>query len=83
MKIKLKKGLNLSIAGALADNAEIVGSQSSAFAVCPDDFPGLLAKTAVKEGDAVAAGSALLFDKQNPEVKVVSPVAGQIGRAHV
>ena len=32
MKIKLKKGLNLSIAGALADNAEIVGSQSSAFA---------------------------------------------------
>ncbi len=78
MKIKLKKGLNLSIAGALADNAEIVGSQSSAFAVCPDDFPGLLAKTAVKEGDAVAAGSALLFDKQNPEVKVVSPLAGRV-----
>lgn len=78
MKIKLRKGLNLSIAGALADDAEVVATQSSTFAIFPDDFPGFVAKPAVKEGDIVAAGSALLFDKTNPSVKVVSPVAGRV-----
>ncbi len=77
MKIKLKKGLDLKIAGKVEDTA--VGNVSaSLFAVCPDDFPGFKPKVDVKEGDAVIAGAPLMHDKNNPEVKLVSPVAGTI-----
>lgn len=47
-------------------------------AVCPDDFPGFQAKVLVKPGDTVSVGQAVMFDKNHPEVKLVSPVNGKV-----
>jgi len=78
MKIKLKKGLRLNIAGALPANAVETVVESKVFAVYPDDFPGFVPKVDVKEGDEVACGTAVMHDKNHPEVKLVSPVAGKV-----
>ncbi len=78
MKLKLKKGLKLAIAGALPIGTEAIKADVSLFAVTPDDFPGFVPKVCVRDGDEVAAGSALLFDKNHPEVKLVSPVTGRV-----
>ncbi|MDO4319437.1 MAG: Na(+)-translocating NADH-quinone reductase subunit A [Bacteroidales bacterium] len=78
MKIKLNKGLDLRIAGATTDTKPVRTVTPGLAAVMPDDFTGLMPKAAVHEGDEVAVGDALLFDKAHPEIKVVSPVAGHV-----
>ena len=77
MNLKLKKGLNLRIAGAVADPTprEV---KSEICAIVPDDFPGFIPKLDVKEGQAVKVGDALLHDKNNPDVCLVSPVSGTV-----
>lgn len=77
MKIKLKKGLDLKIAGAVS-NFTPIDISSNFYAVYPDDFPGFKPKVDVKEGDRVIAGAPLMHDKNNPDVKLVSPVAGTV-----
>ena len=75
--IKIKKGLDLNLEGAIAGTAmESVACKS--FAVVPDDFTGVVPRLEVKEGDNVAAGDVLYHDKVYPEVKVTSPVAGRV-----
>lgn len=78
MELKFKKGLNLHIAGAIENGAQTVELKPSVCAVVPDDFPGFRPKPAVKEGDEVACGSPLLFDKSHPDLKIVSPIAGKV-----
>ncbi|MDE5594001.1 MAG: Na(+)-translocating NADH-quinone reductase subunit A [Muribaculaceae bacterium] len=77
MKLKLKKGLDLKIAGKITDMVPR-HTDVRIFAVAPDDFPGLKPKVDVKEGDAVIAGSPLMHDKHHEEVKLVAPVSGTI-----
>ncbi len=77
MKIKLKKGLDLKIAGGI-DNAAVSDISASLFAVNPDDFPGFKPKVDVKEGDTVMAGAPLMHDKNNPDIKLISPVGGTV-----
>src|SRR5574344_2153752 len=75
--IKLKKGLNIAIDGKAA--TEIVSlCQPETITIVPDDFLGFIPKLAVKEGEAVKAGSVLLFDKDHPELKIVSPMSGTV-----
>lgn len=77
MRIKLNKGLNLRLAGAVTDSrAREV--QPKECAIIPDDYPGFLPKLDVKEGDVVEAGTALLHDKLSPSVCLVSPVSGTV-----
>ena len=82
MEIKIKKGLDINLQGAAprpaADSGSLLWVRPESVAVCPDDFPGFVPKAAVKEGDAVEAGAPLLFDKNNPEIKLVSPVSGTV-----
>lgn len=77
MKIKLKKGLDLKIAGAVKDitprHADV-----KTFAVTPDDFPGFKPKVDVKEGDAIIAGAPIMHDKNHEMVKLVAPVSGTV-----
>ena len=47
-------------------------------ALVPDDFSGFQARPAVKEGDHLAVGDAVAYDKLHPELKLVSPVAGTL-----
>ena len=79
MNIQIKKGLDIKLAGAVDPAAKVVtASQPQSVAVTPDDFPGFTPKPEVKEGDTVKAGSPLLRDKNDENVKIVSPVAGRV-----
>lgn len=79
IEIKLKKGLDLHLAGAVADpKAAPVKCQSDTVAVTPDDFTGIVPKTEVHEGDKVLAGQPLLRSKMCESLKIVSPAAGTV-----
>lgn len=79
MNIKIKKGLDIKLAGAVDPAAKIEPAARPRFvAVTPDDFPGFIPKPEVKEGDAVKAGSPLLRDKNDERVKIVSPASGRV-----
>lgn len=75
MEITIKRGLDLRIAGGIADNAA-VSISSSDVAVFPEDFTGFTPKADIKAGDSVSVGSPLLHDKFFPELKLTSPVSG-------
>lgn len=76
--LNIKKGLDLNLVGQIGSSDKVTEVKSPLVGICPDDFPGLTPKTEVKEGDKVAAGDALLRDKNNPQVKIVSPVSGTV-----
>ena len=76
-QIRLKKGLNLPIAGAAL--CEVTTRVTpDLVAVKPTDFRGMVPRLLVKEGDAVLAGTPLFADKQNPDVTFCSPVSGTV-----
>ena len=75
--IKIKRGLDIKIGG----KAELRLGQtvmSKEVAIVPDHYVGLAPKLAVKEGDPVQIGTPILFDKNHPALKVVSPACGQV-----
>lgn len=75
--IKLRKGLNLNLAGKAKEELRNV-RPSEIYGLVPDDFHGVTPKVVVKEGETVKAGDALFIDKNNPEIKFVSPVSGTV-----
>ncbi len=75
--IKIKKGLDIKLKG----KAELTYGETSVcelYAIIPDDFYGITPKLSAREGDHVKAGSPVLYDKNHPELKIVSPVSGII-----
>ena len=79
MKITVKKGLDLNLAGAAPVPAgDVVAVAPQVVAIVPDDFTGLTPKLDVKEGDQVMVGSPLFHDKATEAMKVVSPVSGTV-----
>ena len=76
--IRIKKGLDLHLAGAVADTRAIVGSSTPTVAIVPDDFEGLVPKMEVKEGETVLAGQPLMRHKLHEDIKIVSPAAGTV-----
>lgn len=78
MNISIKKGLDLPIEGAVAEGTAPVKVSPGSVAVCPDDYPGFIAKVDVKEGDAVVAGSPLMHHKEDERLKLVSPATGTV-----
>ena len=75
--IRLKKGLNIPLAGAApAKIAETVAPDL--VAVKPTDFKALVPKLSVKEGDSVKAGDVLFVDKMCPEIRFCSPCSGVV-----
>lgn len=75
--IKIKRGLDIKIGGK-AEERLTQTIMSKEVAIVPDQYVGLAPKLAVKEGDQVAIGTPILFDKNHPALKVVSPVCGQV-----
>ncbi len=76
-RIKIKKGLQIPLLGKPEETLR--GTVTSEFVkICPEDFHGITPKLAVKVDDVVKAGSALFFDKNNPDMKFVSPVSGVV-----
>lgn len=79
MNLKLKKGVSLNIAGAVPQGKTTPSVvKATECAIVPDDFEGFVPKLAVKEGDAVAVGTPLLYEKKHPEMKLVAPLAGRV-----
>lgn len=78
MNLKLKKGLNLPLEGGLKADSPVKNVSAVSCAIVPDDFPGFVPKLEVKEGDPVEIGAPLMHDKNNPDLKLVSPVSGKI-----
>lgn len=74
---KLKKGVNLSLEGAVSGTSTTQVS-AKRYAVVPDDFTGIIPRLEVKEGDKVLAGDALYHDKNHPQIKISSPVSGTV-----
>ena len=76
-QIRLKKGLDLPIAGAAL--CEVTARVApDLVAVKPTDFRGMVPRLLVKEGDSVKAGSPLFADKAHPEMVFCSPVSGTV-----
>lgn len=75
--IKLKKGLDIKLNGE-ADKAYRDASTPDTVALVPDDFYGMVPKPMLKPGDAVKVGTVLFIDKHHPDLKVVSPVSGEV-----
>lgn len=78
MKIRVSKGLSLNIEGGIATGTKTTTYGARRCAVVPDDYPGFQPKAAVRQGDTVAAGAPLLYDKKHPEVIIASPLAGTV-----
>lgn len=82
--LKIKKGLTLNIAGEIttdnrpANANELPPIKTATYAITPDDYPGFIPKVEVKAGDMVKSGTPILHDKNHPEMKITSPVAGKI-----
>ena len=76
--IKIKKGLDLHLAGAVSDIINITPCPTPTVAVIPDDFEGFIPKMEVKEGDKVLAGQAVMRHKLQEAIKLVSPAAGTV-----
>lgn len=77
-KIKINRGLDLNLKGGLPEGAAETTVVPDLVAVYPGDFPGFTPKLSVKEGDTVECGEALLHDKINGKVNLVSPVSGKV-----
>jgi Na+-transporting NADH:ubiquinone oxidoreductase subunit A len=75
--IKIKKGLDINLRGKTKCTInQCVLSQY--YTIYPDDYPGFVPKVSVKQHDKVLAGTPVLFDKNHPEIKIVSPVSGEV-----
>lgn len=78
LQLKIKKGLDLNIAGKVeSDKVEklIIPDE---IAIFPDDFPGLTPKLSCKEGDHIRKGDPLFHDKVHEDMNVVSPITGVV-----
>ncbi len=74
--IKIKKGLNINLVGE-ADKV-LSNHVSDTYSIKPPNFHGAIPKLLVKEGAEVLAGTPLFFDKNHEQVKVCSPVSGEV-----
>lgn len=74
--VKIKRGLNIPLEGRASGRLETI--MPKVVGLTPDDFPGHIWKNAVKEGDEISSGTALLHDKAGGRIKIVSPVSGRV-----
>ena len=77
IKHELKKGYTIKLAGA-AENVMVEAEKPKYFASQPFDFLGLKPRLEVEEGSEVKIGSPLYYNKEQPEVKFVSPASGKV-----
>ena len=75
--IKLRRGLDLPIAGAAAQKVE-KGIAADIIALKPTDFKGFAPRLLVREGDKVMAGSPVMADKQSADILLTAPVSGTV-----
>ena len=77
MLIKIKKGLDLPIAGTPKNEVDSSTSINT-IALLGPDYIGLKPTMLVKEGDKVLSGQKLFEDKKNPGIFITAPSSGII-----
>ena len=77
MRITTRKGLNIPLSGA-PDPSIDGGRAARTVALLGRDYVGLKPRMLVQEGDAVAIGEALFFDKRDPDVMYTAPGTGTV-----
>ena len=75
--ITIRRGYDIKLKGAAEKNIQDI-PLSDVVAVKPPDFFFFLPKMLVEAGDEVLAGQALFFDKNRPDIRIPSPVSGEI-----
>lgn len=76
--IKLKRGFDINLVGKPEQKVSKTIT-SETYALKPTDFIGMKRpKLLVKEGDAIKAGTPILFDKKADKVMYCSPVSGEV-----
>ena len=76
--VRLKKGFDIHLLGAIPSNDIALAGPPRTVAVVPDDFHGVIPRMEKKEGEHVNAGEPLYHDKNHEAIKVVSPVSGTV-----
>ena len=79
MKLTVKKGLDINIKGVPEKLVADLPSPKE-IALKPTDFPNLVPKLLVKEGDSVKCGSPVFCDKYNDKINFSSPVSGKVNK---
>jgi len=74
--IKIKKGLDIHLAGEAKKELEVFEVKRCAIKPC--DFIGIIPKLHVAEGDAVQAGTVLFHDKNRENILFTSPISGTV-----
>ncbi|QTD38685.1 Na(+)-translocating NADH-quinone reductase subunit A [Polaribacter batillariae] len=75
--IRIKKGLDIKLVG-VAEKTTTNSTQSSIYAVKPEDFHGITPKLIAKEGTEVKAGEVLFHSKSDERLLFPSPVSGKV-----
>ncbi|MAD74212.1 MAG: NADH:ubiquinone reductase (Na(+)-transporting) subunit A [Rheinheimera sp.] len=75
--IKLKKGLDIPLAGSPKQEIS-TGNAITTVAILGEEYVGMRPTMAVEEGDVVKKGQVLFEDKKNPGVKFTAPLAGTV-----
>ena len=81
MRIRIRKGLNIPIAGAPEQRIEDANAVGWV-ALVAKDYRGLRPQLMVEVGDRVRLGQPLLTDKSNPDVLFTSPGSGEVVAIH-
>ena len=79
LKIKVKKGHNINIAG-VASSEILAPQKNTTVSLSPENFRYIKPKLLVKEGDSVKLGDPIFFDKLNPEIKWPAIASGKISK---
>ncbi len=79
--IKIKKGLDLPMAGAPAPELD-VATAPRVVALLGPDYIGLRPTMQVQEGDPVRLGQVLFEDKKTPGVRYTAPASGIVRAIH-
>jgi len=78
MLIKIKKGLDIPITGAVKEWPIQNGPKISTVGINGPDYIGMKPSMLVNVGDQVALGQPLFLDKKNLRIKFTAPAAGQV-----
>ncbi|MDO4707886.1 MAG: Na(+)-translocating NADH-quinone reductase subunit A [Porphyromonadaceae bacterium] len=77
-EFSIKKGLTLNLKGKAPEIHLGMGGKGKTYAVVPSDYVGFTPKLAVQVGDRVLAGAPIVYHKASPELKLTSPVSGEV-----
>ena len=76
-RIRIKKGLDIPLAGAPEATVE-PGHPVHSVALLGSDYLGLKPKMLVQEGDQVSLGQAIFIDKRDPDAMFTAPGSGRV-----